>query len=276
MASTARSHLAKPPRGQQRAFSAALHADEQLQAGTTAASRIGQLAPAPHGCSAPREWGGPEEPQLLDGAGPACSLHPLCHHPCGDRVRVQGGLTFPKALSPGPVGLLPKGHWLGAARVPHGKACPWHCNRPFPSMPQSDEDAAETSCFFLGWEKLPGTYAPLQPPRLQVGFHLSAFCSPPRRRRASLRLGSKRMSSCAWCMVQHPGTAKRQVARPGPSGGTWRRCSEDATSPSLSLCPRGALPRPPQAHRPRQRGGSHSPPPPVSTGTVFNKKRGIF
>lgn len=84
------------------------------------------------------------------------------------------------------------------------------------------------------------------------------------------------MNCCTLCMVRHPGAAKRQPARPGPSGGTWGRCIEDATSPSLSLCPWGAMPWPSQARRPWQQGGSHSPPPPVSTGTVFNKKRGIF
>lgn len=47
--------------------------------------------------------------------------------------------------------------------------------------------------------------------------------------------------------------------------------------PLAVLVPLGChAPAAPQARRPREQGGSHSPPPPVSTGTVFNKKRGIF
>lgn len=87
-----------------------------------------------------------------------------------------------------------------------------------------------------------------------------------------------------WSFWGENGEKHAAVALPS----TWgNSCHQDVAWPRHSQRGHGAgrgdvtpgmppapVPRPPQAHRPRR--GSHSPPPPVSTGTVFNKQRGIF
>lgn len=149
-----------------------------------------------------------------------------------------------------------------------------------PLSPTSPSPRGPTQGVVLHHHKGPGLFprAAPQPPAVTAraapqGVKPPGTCSPSAHPKTPL-----------WSFWGEDGEKHAAVALPSSRGNS---CHQDVAWPRRRQRGHGAgrgdvtlgmppapVPRPPQAHRPRR--GSHSPPPPVSTGTVFNKQRGIF